>query len=65
MSSANGNGNGKGNLLVSYIFKSDNIINQIAEESELKVLISQLLISKGYKFAIADDDIIDKRLLSD
>ena len=54
------NGDGKGNLLISYIFKSDNIVNQVAEESELKVLISQLLISRGYKFAIADDDIIDK-----
>lgn len=57
------NGDGKGNLLITYIFKSNNVLKQIDEESELKALIEKLLVSKGYKFAIADDDIIDEKLL--
>jgi hypothetical protein len=56
------NGDGKGNLLISYLFKSDKIIQQVEEEAELKVLISNLLNTKGYKFVIADDEIIDEKL---
>lgn len=58
------NGNGEGNLLRSYIFKCNNIVKQVAEESELKVLISQLLINKGYKFTIVDEEVIDQQLLN-
>ena len=36
-------GNGKGNLLISYLFKSKNVVKQVEEEAALKVLISNLL----------------------
>lgn len=58
------NGDGKGNLLISYLFKSDKTTKQVKEEAELKVLISELMKNKGYKFTIADDEIIDKRLIN-
>ena len=57
------NGNGKGNLLISYLFKKDNVLEQINEEAEIKALIRQLLSSKGYKFVIADDELISEKLL--
>ena len=57
------NGNGKGNLLISYLFKNDNVVKQIEEEAEIKVLIQQLLSSKGYKYVIADDALISEKLL--
>ncbi|MCZ2396091.1 MAG: hypothetical protein LC100_06055 [Chitinophagales bacterium] len=57
------NGNGKGNLLISYLFKKDNVLEQINEEAEIKVLIQHLLSSKGYKFVIADDALISEKLL--
>jgi hypothetical protein len=57
------NGDGKGNLLITYLFKSDRLIKQVEEEAELKVLIADLLHRKGYKFSIADDGVIDKRIL--
>ena len=57
------NGNGKGNLLISYLFKKDNVLEQINEEAEIKALIQQLLSSKGYKFVIADDELISEKLL--
>ena len=57
------NGNGKGNLLISYLFKKDNVLEQISEEAEIKVLIQHLLSSKGYKFVIADDELISEKLL--
>ena len=57
------NGNGKGNLLISYLFKNDNVLEQINEEAEIKALIRQLLSSKGYKFVIADDALISEKLL--
>ena len=40
------NGNGKGNLLISYLFKNDNVVKQIEEEAEIKALIQQLLLIK-------------------
>ena len=57
------NGDGKGNLLISYLFKNDNVVKQIEEEAEIKVLIQQLLSSKGYKYVIADDALISEKLL--
>ena len=57
------NGNGKGNLLISYLFKNDNVVKQIEEEAEIKALIQQLLLSKGYKYVIADDALISEKLL--
>ena len=57
------NGNGKGNLLISYLFKKDNVLEQINEEAEIKALIQQLLSSKGYKYVIADDALISEKLL--
>ena len=57
------NGNGKGNLLISYLFKNDNVVKQIEEEAEIKVLIQHLLSSKGYKYVIADDSLISEKLL--
>ena len=57
------NGDGKGNLLISYLFKKDNVLEQINEEAEIKALIQQLLSSKGYKYVIADDALISEKLL--
>ena len=61
------NGDGKGNLLISYLFKNDNVLEQINEEAEIKALIKaliqQLLSSKGYKYVIADDALISEKLL--
>ena len=57
------NGDRKGNLLITYLFKSDRLIKQVEEEAELKVLIANLLHHKGYKFSIADDEVIDIKLL--
>ena len=59
------NGNCKGNLLISYIFKSDNFEKQIDEEKELKNEIANLLNTKGYKFVIADDELINEKLKND
>lgn len=59
------NGSGKGNLLISYLFKNNDAIAQIDEEMELKNEIAQLLHSKGYKFAIADDELIHEKLLKE
>lgn len=59
------NGNGKGNLLISYLFKSDDVIEHIDEEYMLKNEIAKLLSEKGYKFIIADDELINNRLLKD
>lgn len=58
------NNDGKGNLLVSYIFKSNNFEEQVKEELSLKNEIAALLSKKGYKFIIADDNFIDDKLLS-
>ena len=55
--------NHKGNLLISYLFKNDNVVKQIEEEAEIKALIQQLLLSKGYKYVIADDALISEKLL--
>lgn len=52
------NRKGKGNLLITYLFKSSDVIEQIHEEMELKNEIAKLLSSKGYKFTIADDSLI-------
>lgn len=57
------NGNGVGNLIITYKFKREGVVKQVAEEAELKTLIANLLRQKGYKFSIADDEIIDERLL--
>jgi hypothetical protein len=43
------NGNGRGNLLISYLFKSKNPIGQVDEELQLKIEIAKLLGAKGYK----------------
>lgn len=57
------NGDGKGNLLISYLFKSDDAIEHIDEESMLKNEIAKLLSEKGYKFVIADDELINNKLI--
>lgn len=57
------NGDGKGHLLISYLFKNDNVLEQINEEAEIKALIQKLLSSKGYKYVIADDALISEKLL--
>jgi len=65
MSITNSNGKGIsiiGNLLISYKFKSDNFDKQINEEKELKKELANLLNAKGYKFALADDDLINEKL---
>lgn len=59
------NRNGKGNLLISYLFKSEDIIDQIREERALKNELVKLMSSKGYKFVIADDELIDEKLIED
>lgn len=59
------NGNGKGNLLITYIFKSNDSFRQVDEEVELKNEIAKLLSSKGYKFIIADDELINEKLIND
>lgn len=59
------NSNGKGNLLISYLFHNKDFIKQIDEEQELKNEIAELLNSKGYKFVIADDDLINDKLIND
>lgn len=58
------NNNGKGNLLISYIFNSKDFEEQVREELALKNEIANLLSRKGYKFIIADDNFIDDKLLS-
>lgn len=57
------NGDGKGNLLISYLFKSNDEVEHIEEEIMLKNEIAKLLSEKGYKFVIADDELIDKKLI--
>lgn len=57
------NGNGKGNLLITYLFKNNSSTEQIDEERQLKNEIAQLLNSKGYKFVVANDELINKKLL--
>lgn len=57
------NKDGKGNLLISYLFHNKDCIKQIDEENELKNEITKLLDSKGYKFVIADDDLINDKLV--
>lgn len=59
------NGNGKGNLLISYLFKSEDVIGQIKEEKALKNELIKLMSSKGYKFTIADDELINEKLIKD
>lgn len=59
------NRDGKGNLLISYLFQGNNPAKQIDEEKELKNEIAKLLSSKGYKFVIVDDDFIDKKLINE
>lgn len=55
-------GDGSGNLLISYKFKSKEMSIQVNEEIDLKNMIASLLKDKGYKFIIADDQLIDKNV---
>ena len=57
------NGNGVGNLLISYKFKGEGAARQVDEELVLKNAIIQLLSERGYKFIIADDEFINEKLL--
>lgn len=59
------NGDNQGNLLISYIFKSTEFDEQLNEEKKIKTEIANFLSSKGYKFIIADDDLINEKLLKD
>lgn len=54
----------KSNLLISYILKNNNFEGQVKEELELKNEIAKLLSDKGYKFIIADDDLINEKLIT-
>lgn len=57
------NGNGKANLLISYLFpENTNTIEQINLENILKKEISEILNSHGLKFVIADDELISEKL---
>lgn len=57
------NSNGNGHLLISYLFHNKDFIKQVDEEEKLKKEIADLLNSKGYKFVIADDDLINDKLI--
>lgn len=57
-------GNGKGHLLISYLFQGKELDEQINEENNLKKDIASLLKEKGYKFVIVDDDMINEALLN-
>lgn len=59
------NGDGKGNLLISYLFKGDDTLQHIDEEIMLKNEIAKLLSEKGYKFIIADDKLINNKLVKE
>ena len=54
--------NGKGNLLISYIFKGKSPYEQIHEEQKLKNELSQFMVERGYQYIIADDDLINAKL---
>ena len=58
------NGNGKANLLISYLFSENtNTVEQIDLENTLKKEISEVLNKHGLKFVIADDELISQKLL--
>jgi hypothetical protein len=58
------NGNGKANLLISYLFpENTNTVEQIDLENTLKKEISEVLNKHGLKFVIADDELISQKLL--
>ncbi|MDF2881307.1 MAG: hypothetical protein K0R54_1864 [Clostridiaceae bacterium] len=58
------NKNGRGNLLITYIFPNDNTVEQINLENKIKRAICIVLKENGInKFVIADDDLIDTRIL--
>ena len=58
------NGNGKANLLISYLFpENTNIVEQIDLENILKKEISEVLHKHNLKFVIADDELISKKLI--
>ncbi len=53
----------KGSLLVTYLSKGQSLSEKVQEEFELKCEIVNLLKEKGYRFIIADQDMLDERLL--
>jgi len=59
------NCNGVGNIIITYKFKTDTLVNQIDEESRLKSDLAQFLRDKQYKFLLADDEVIDERVKAD
>lgn len=58
------NGNGKSNLLISYLLKGKTTCEQIDEEQKLKNELAQFMTDRGYKYIIADDEFITEKLLT-
>ena len=57
------NGNGKGNLAISYLFPEKEIKKQVELEQKLKNEIAEVLSRNGIKkFYIADDEFINENL---
>ncbi len=57
------NGNGKGNLAISYLFPEDGIKEQVKIEQKIKNEIAEVLIKNGIKkFYIADDELMNEYL---
>ena len=57
------NGNGKGNLAISYLFPEDGIKEQVELEQKIKNEIAEVLMRNGIKkFYIADDELMSEYL---
>ena len=61
------NGNNKGNMLISYLFRSDDVIKNIDIERKMKKELLDLVSEwkdKGYigRFVIADDKCISDKI---
>ena len=48
--------------MITYALQSDDLPGQVQEEADLKNEIAAMLREKGYRFVIADDDLISQRL---
>ena len=57
------NGNGKGNLAISYLFPENEIKKQVELEQKIKNEIAEVLMRNGIKkFYIADDELMNEYL---
>lgn len=58
------NGNGKGNLLISYLFPEGSTLKEQCDlENELKNEFAKILHQKKLKFIIGDDEFINRKFL--